>query len=63
MVIALKGMPVLSFFLFFFCFGGFSNQQLFDGELEGVDLVFELTSFVGGYAGSDHWPGDTAGTA
>lgn len=28
-----------------------------------MDLVLKLTSFVGGYAGSDNGPGDTASTA
>lgn len=54
---------VIFFITYFFGFGEFSNQQLFDGELKGVNLVLKLTSFVGSDAGSDHWPGDTAGTA
>ncbi len=41
----------------------FLDQQLLNGKLEGMDLVFKLTSFVSSHAGSDHGPGDTASTA
>lgn len=41
----------------------FLNQQLFNSELEAVDLGLELTALVGGDAGSNHGASHAAGTA
>lgn len=39
------------------------DEKFFDGKFELVNLVLELTSFVGGDAGGDDGSGDTASTA
>ena len=37
------------------------NQELFDFQLQVLDLDLELGTFVGGYGAGDDGPGDTAG--
>ncbi len=42
--------------------GETSNQQLLDGELELLDLVFQLAAFVGSDACRNNRPGHAAGS-